>query len=825
MSQIDCGQHGPHRAEFATCVISKRLYVKARKFFLRDRPEKALSLLQKALQNHGSARTRNDQPTVRDGTILLAKVLHELRCFDECRDALQRAVEAGFLPPDDPEANLIELWLQIHEGRFAEVVAEAGRHVVLHRNQRTPLLGEFLFVRGAARRWLCEYDKAREDLQYAHYCFRLFDRQRDLALVSNFLGGLLLQRPRYREAITWFEKSRRINESLGLSRRVVDSYQNIGIAYYKMGRYEEALKNLCAAADIKTITPDRLCRAKIALGNVYRLVRNFDAARKNLIEAYTLAVDGRIAREECLALEFIGDVYRDDGKPGEAQRYYKRGLAIARKMAPRGDLVMELLRRRGESLELDGQPEQAVTMLTEARTLAASLGDRFEEGVILRCLAAAQARLGQRQVAGRYIEISVSHLEKVSARHELAISRLHAARILLASGATVSPDTAAVLGERAWHHAVAAHTLFRDLDIPYWSRQIETILATAARRHLAVDGASERDVNGGRDDTAAAGAEAGAETVSDESDACIIAVSPAMQSVLKLCRLYAVDDGPVLITGETGTGKGLIANHLHALSQRRDGPFVDVNCAALPRELVESELFGHEKGSFTGADRQRIGKFEQARGGTLFLDEIGDMSADAQAKVLKAVEEGRIQRVGGTETIATDVRIIAATNQDLRGPDSSFRDDLYFRLSILEIALSPLRERGEDILPLLDHFLSRHAGSPAVAAEYFSEEKVLSMLEYPWPGNVREVIKVAHQAVLERRARRLDVDEQQLDLLDIDAGEQLDESDSRPRADSRVRLLEALRLAGGNKAKAARLLGVDRKTVYNRLKRYGMSGH
>ena len=231
-------------------------------------------------------------------------------------------------------------------------------------------------------------------------------------------------------------------------------------------------------------------------------------------------------------------------------------------------------------------------------------------------------------------------------------------------------------------------------------------------------------------------------------DSPIIGDSAGMREIREFVEKVGASDGTVLITGENGTGKELVVRAIHRASPRRDHPLVEVNCAAIPRELVESELFGHERGSFTGADRQRIGKFEQADGGTLFLDEIGDMNEEAQAKVLKAVEERHFQRVGGTETRTVDLRIVAASNRDLSSPSSGFRQDLYFRLNVLSIHLPPLRERADDIELLLNWFMADLSQRLKTEPRRFAPETLALLREHTWPGNVRELRNLVERLLI-----------------------------------------------------------------------------
>ncbi len=230
----------------------------------------------------------------------------------------------------------------------------------------------------------------------------------------------------------------------------------------------------------------------------------------------------------------------------------------------------------------------------------------------------------------------------------------------------------------------------------------------------------------------------------------ILGTSPAITRIKDTINRVAPTEARVLITGEPGTGKELVANWIHSLSNRKDGPLVEVNCAAIPSELIESELFGHEKGSFTGATKQRIGKFEQADGGTLFLDEIGDMSLAAQAKVLRALQENRITRVGGDRSIPVNVRVVAATNKNLlqATEEHKFREDLYHRLSVILVHVPPLRERREDIPIIAHHFADRLARRNGLAVKRFADESLERLKRYEWRGNVRELHNVVERLLI-----------------------------------------------------------------------------
>jgi two-component system NtrC family response regulator len=304
----------------------------------------------------------------------------------------------------------------------------------------------------------------------------------------------------------------------------------------------------------------------------------------------------------------------------------------------------------------------------------------------------------------------------------------------------------------------------------------------------------------------------------------LLGASPAMREVQKLVGLAAPSDATVLILGETGTGKELVARALHAHSPRAGKPFVAVNCAAIPPELLESELFGHVRGAFTGAVQPRAGRFREAAGGTLFLDEIGDMTPAMQAKVLRVLQERVVTPVGGSEALPTDVRVVAATHRDLvlMVREETFREDLYYRLNVLNILLPPLRARDSDVLLLADYFLALSAEPPKKLSAAASR----ALREHSWPGNVRELQNLIQKASLLVRGPVIDAGD--LPLAELESGPgglaELLKMEFHPAVARLEELLlrRALRQAAGNRAEAARLLGMRRQLLYAKLKEHGL---
>jgi two-component system NtrC family response regulator len=294
------------------------------------------------------------------------------------------------------------------------------------------------------------------------------------------------------------------------------------------------------------------------------------------------------------------------------------------------------------------------------------------------------------------------------------------------------------------------------------------------------------------------------------------------ESMLKVCRMVekvAPTDVSVLILGESGTGKELLAHAIHELSTRRSGSFVAINCAAIPEQLLESELFGHEKGAFTGAVKQTLGKVEMAEGGTLFLDEIGDMPASLQAKLLRFLQDRVIERLGGRKPIPVNVRVVCATNQDLQTliTEQRFRQDLYYRISAVTINVPPLRQRGSGVVVLAQAILQRIAAESAAKLRGMSDDAVAALQHYGWPGNVRELENKLRAAVIMAEGQLIHANDLGIEAL-VDAPPQLNLAEIRLNAE-RQALIQALALAQNNVSRAAELLGVSRPTLYDLLER------
>jgi DNA-binding NtrC family response regulator len=296
-----------------------------------------------------------------------------------------------------------------------------------------------------------------------------------------------------------------------------------------------------------------------------------------------------------------------------------------------------------------------------------------------------------------------------------------------------------------------------------------------------------------------------------------------MKSVMKTVERIAPSDVSVLITGESGTGKEVIADLIHTLSPRNKGPFIKINCAALPRELIESELFGSVKGAFTGAQGDREGLFRQAEGGTLLLDELSEMPIDTQSKLLRVLQEKEVRPVGGRTSYKTDCRILAATNRRVEDAikEGKLREDLYYRISAISVCLPPLRDRREDILPLARAFLKRFASQADRPMVDFTPAAADRIRACDWPGNVRQLQNEVQRAVLMSEGKNIDV--QDLSITDAKANELDDQNLTLMEAMERNKIIEVLRDTNGNKLETARRLGIGRQTLYNKIKAYAIA--
>ena len=633
---------------------------------------------------------------------------------------------------------------------------------------------------------------AREMYEEALVLYRRLGDEENAARSRNNLALVYKQHCEWEPAITNLEAALTYYRQHGRMADTAKPLQNLGIVYQKMGDWARAADNYRACEDVLVQLGDdfHLALVNIGMGNVSRLTRRFPEAESHLLSALERARRHSAHREEVLALEFLGELDFDRGRPEQALARYHEALAIAERTAPEGDLIVELERRRSEALVAIGRLDEAERALDRSTRLARLTDDRLEHAIAHRV--AGDLALAR----GRRLEARTSWDQAATLLHACR-DRLELARVLLSlARVTDEPRTA-----RA--HAMRACALFAELGAPWWQDQAEAELArlfgpapvTAPTRTDSLLGRRHRAPG-------------------------LVACSPGMRTVETLARRAAATELSVLITGETGTGKELVARTIHSQSPRASRPFLAVNCGALRADLALSQLFGHRKGAFTGAHAEGVGLVEAAHGGTLFLDEAGELPLDVQVTLLRFLESGEYLRLGETQVRRADVRVIAATNRMLRGSDGErmFRRDLLYRLNEIEIRLPALRERVEDIVPLARHFLSFYGGLDGPRLAQDAESLLIS---YGWPGNVRELENVMKRlAALHAGQGELDSNAL-LPLLSEPPARVSAAADRRTQ--ERDEIVAAWRQAHGNKSRLAGLLGISRKTLYARIKRLDLS--
>jgi two-component system, NtrC family, response regulator len=829
------GEGGGRATRLEFLLLDPETFEEAWSEFLAEKYEDSLARIRRCLEESDADGTprlsivpADGVPTLRDGLILCARNLYQLDRFSEFEVLQASAGRWGLVSDGLVELEVIELAFACKRGEYLQVVQHCSAFIDAHRHGLPPVIADFLHLRGLAYSHLGNPEKARQDAEAAYSLFLVLQKEFESARSANLLGMIAFRSSNYDGSIKWFRRALDLHTRLGMRKNMGGNRLNLGIASYKQGFFPAAHSHFRAASRLFREVDARvgLCRAAIARGNTYRLQRDGESARTFLLEAYEKANELMLPREEALALEFLGDVARDEGQVENARRYYSRAMAIGRSIAPEGDVVLEVLRRQGQCLQLLGRNSEALSVLGTVRSMARRQGDRFEEGVALRAVSETLLEMGDLDSAARHSDRAVDMLNEVESRFEVGKARLVAARVRLAqvgSGLLENPEP--VL-EEAWHEAMAALHLFLNSDVEYW-------ILTA--RSVVTD-LSARRAEQGRKENAAIGS-APATRQPAAGDQPIVHVSARMRDLIQLCDAFADSNEPVLITGETGTGKELFAQRLHRNSCRRSGELVCVNVTAIPREIFAREFFGHVRGAFTGADGNGIGLAARADGGTLFLDEIGELPLELQPQLLRLLQDGTYQAIGDPAERKADIRLIAATNANLEQlvAEGKFRADLYYRLKILELKLPAIGERREDILPLLRHFLHQVSGMQVPLSDFFNRSSLELMQKYAWPGNVREIAMVARQARVQLSSQ---------DRVSVEVGSAGDRTltfsgpDDTPSWDptrvaysaasrssgGRSNILLALAETDGNRAEAARRLGVSRSTLYRRMEKLGILG-
>jgi DNA-binding NtrC family response regulator/tetratricopeptide (TPR) repeat protein len=585
------------------------------------------------------------------------------------------------------------------------------------------LLAECHLRKGSVECRTGNWTLARDHFLSALATFRWEPEQAsNLARCYNNLGILYRQARKWSEAVDCLEEALRLHRELKDGVREAITLLNLGVCHYRSGKVDTALPLLEDALAISrrlSLAPTE-CRATIAIAWVYCIRAQLTEAEKLARQALSISRRLVLKWEIALALELLGDVALGKGSTDEAAKFYNAGLMIARKIVPEGDLAAELERKWAEVTFLMGKTADAEASARRALDIAERVNDPVEVAASHRALALVAGQNGNSKDATAHLGKALEILRGLPEKFELA-------RTLCVAGQLAAQFRAVriAFGDEEVH-LIEARALCSQLGLAPRIRDIDERLA-----HL-------EEVRGSffRRRAPAVAPEMGKPRPAARIHGFITTDERIVRDV-EICRK---GDMNVLITGETGTGKELLARALHALSRPSSSPFVVVDCGTLPEHLIESELFGHAEGAFTGATSSKVGLLETANGGTVFIDEVGDLPLNLQTRLLRFLQEKEFRRLGETKTRRVDVRVIAATNSGLEEAvhKGEFREDLYFRLCGMVVRVPPLRERKNDIEVLLEEFVDRF--SKKYGKQVTLEPAALQLLVgYEWPGNVREL--------------------------------------------------------------------------------------
>ncbi len=757
--------------------------------------------------------------------LLAARNTYYLSGFDECLIYLDMLGELILTADVDAaceryEASIIRANIFRRRGEYCAALEELSDIDGSVENcQAGALTGEKYLIEGACHYFLKDTHQAREILETALGLTTGGTNWRLRARVLTMMGLVLRRLGFLREAADDLRRAAaacsKHNDAYGLAAALL----NLGIIQYHEGDFDAAEKSFIKAASLFERINWRIgkCRCLIALGNTARKRGGFDEALELYSDASRLAKEHDFMREIAMALSGIAAVHHDREVFDLSWNCLSRARDIVAGIAPDGDVAAEVLRRSGKVAIAEGDLNKGMEYLNEAEVCASGQDAPLEQGLVYRAMGRAEAGRGNLDAAVVLFERSRDLIRKSGSTYELAMSCMISAETLMSAEAAGCSNCIPE-GSQAepWNLLWEARHLFGGMKSQRMIDRVDRLLSRDKQddAHPSFE-----------DESVSSGSELFKISFIHDYKVCdgLVAVSPAMQDVWEKIQFAASYKGPVLVTGETGTGKELVARLVHNSSDRAQGPFVAVNCAAIPDHLFESEFFGHKKGSFTGAMTDRRGFFEEANGGTLFLDEVGELSPLHQAKLLRVLQEGRIRRLGENGEHEVDIKLVSATNQDLGSKldDSSLREDFFFRINSERIHIPPLRERREDIIPLISWRLCGN-GNGTNGRTVHIDSNVLSLFQkYHWPGNVRELISIADRLSCLANNSPITFDM----LPDRMRGKVVDRPDwNSPAPDdcSKRRLESAMNICKGNKSAAAKWLGISRGKLYKELRKTGL---
>ncbi len=664
--------------------------------------------------------------------------------------------------------------------------------------------------------------------QLFQQCYRFFE-SKSLHLKSGHtlysLGYIAFQKGFFDIAESYYKKAEQKYQIRNNAYHMGQVNHMLGILAYRKGEYSRAIEELLKARECFRNCAYRigLVNVEIAFARVAMFQGRLDEAERKMRWAHNRSRQLSYARGVALCSEFIGEIRYLAGDYKRALLWLKKAEGIALQNAPEGDIAVEVCRRLGDVHIARGELGDAERALSKALEMAQRMSDRYELGTILRAMGRADMCRGEIELARAHYREAISELRLIKESFELARTYIEAAESnnKFVGKENMTSELAEELLSEARSYATEAMHLYSSLGLEERVRHCRDLLRSL-----------EGKIAGGAEPIARSRVRFNSKWL---VGGMLVARSRHMSDVVARVEELGPTMIPVLVSGETGTGKELVARLLHEMSDRSAGSFVAVNCANLPEPIFESEMFGHSKGSFTGAVQDKVGLMERASGGTLFLDEVSELSHYQQAKLLRALQDGVIRRIGETRERRVDVRLISATNERVEElvNDGKLRGDFFYRISGATIELEPLRNRRDDISALVAYYMSKQGRVFEV------EDGVMELLEgYHWPGNVRELVNVVSALCMLARGSGLirvcdlpvrirDFGRSEAQLVVADYGEmgigKVEHTSGDGDGAIRKLILSTLMKCGGNRTAAARELGMGRSTLYRKMKELNLS--
>lgn len=734
--------------------------------------------------------------------------------------------------------NVCYLWAETlcGLGRYSEAKSRAEQAYDLFKStSENTKVAEIQHVLGRICLELGQLTSAENYVRDAIAAHRRAGTRGGMVQCYNLIARVFFTKSEFGKAIEYLGQAKQLSEKLGEDRWAAIASGNLGTVYTFSGEWRKAEESLTPSLRYHRETADELnsCRALLSLGFLACLRRDFRKSADLLAAAHELASRGEFLRESAIYHQHAGLLARCQGDAEKAESHFVRGIEIGTRAAPEGDINNQTYRLLAELDVAQKKFDDALISCQKSLKVSKSVGERIEEGVAYKILGQIYSAKGGKRRASVYFRKSVSLLQQIGAKYELA-------RTYLEAGRSQTFDYYRRLGFLS-----DAESLFRDLESRYHVGLVNLAVADLLMERKDYPSAevflveSERLFKESKDEKELRQVRNLRRSIEEaQFKSAVIAKTDGkptfdniqtnnteMREIVKKLEQVKDYDIGILLEGETGTGKDFLAKAIHYSSVRKDKRFVPINCAAFPEHLLENELFGHKKGAYTGADKDKPGMFEVAEGGTLYLDQVEEIPMPVQVKLLRAIEEKQITRLGDTTPRKINCTVVSSTIEDLKeaAKNGKFRQDLYFRLNTLHLKIPPVRRRKEDIPHLVKHFLKQYGVKEKKTREFEKNEIIKKFVGYDWPGNVRELDnEIKRMAVLAEAGDKDPADflSEKLDRTPDDQVSSI-EAALPLRVDEFERgiITETLKECNWNKSDAARHLGIPEGTLRSKMKK------